>query len=62
MTTFDGPEKKIKPVENIVRKGENADEQHFLLLSQCFVPFRTEIASFETHEIVVCLCVQFGQG
>ena len=23
MTTFDGPEKK-KPIENIVRKGENA--------------------------------------
>ena len=23
-------------VENIVRKGENADDQHFLLFSQCF--------------------------
>ena len=28
-----------KPFENIVGKGENAGNQHFLLFSQCFLPF-----------------------
>ena len=31
MTTFDAPEKK-KPIENIVGKGQNARNQHFLLV------------------------------
>ena len=31
--------KNKKPFENIVRKGENADNQHFLLFSQCFLLF-----------------------
>ena len=35
MTTFDAPAekktKKKKPLENIVRKGVNAGNQHFLL-------------------------------
>ena len=27
-----------KPFENIVGKGENAGNQHFLLFPQCFLP------------------------
>ena len=34
-STFNDP-RKIH-VENIVRKGENAGNQHFLLFQQCFV-------------------------
>ena len=34
--TFNNPEKK--PFKNIVGKGENADNQYFLLFSQCFQP------------------------
>ena len=29
--------------ENIVAKGENADNQHFLLFPQCFLPYQREI-------------------
>ena len=29
---------KEKPFENVVGKGENAGEQHFLLFAQCFLP------------------------
>ena len=29
-----------KSFENIVGKGENAGNQHFLLFSQCFLPFQ----------------------
>ena len=32
-----------KPFENIVQKGENAGDQHFLLFPQCFLLFQTEI-------------------
>ena len=28
------------PFENIVEKGENAGNQHFLLFPQCFLPFQ----------------------
>ena len=28
-----------KPFENMVRKGENTGNQHFLLFSPCFLPF-----------------------
>ena len=38
MTDFDTP-KKIY-FENIVGKGENAGNQHFLLFPQCFLPFQ----------------------
>ena len=40
---------KKKPFENIVRKGENAGNQHFLLFLQCFQPFPRKIAIFELH-------------
>ena len=35
-----------KPFENIVRKGDNAGNQHFLLLSQYFQPYQRQKSSF----------------
>ena len=35
---------KKRPFENIVGKGENADNQHFLLLPQCFSHIKKEFA------------------
>ena len=32
-----------KPFENIVGKGENASNQHFLLFARCFLPFPKQI-------------------
>ena len=32
------------PFENIVGKGENAGNQHFLLFPQCFLPFPKEFS------------------
>ena len=32
---------KKGPIENIMVKGENAGNQHFLLFPQCFLPFPT---------------------
>ena len=43
-----------KPFENIVGKGENAGNQHFLLFPQCFVPFKNQISSFWSH-LFCCL-------
>ena len=37
---------KKKAFENIVRKGENAGNQHFLLFAQCFLPFAKQISIF----------------
>ena len=48
MTTFDAPEEK-KSFENMVRKGENADDQRFHLFLQCFYPRKTNM-----------LCVTFN--
>ena len=38
--TFNDP--KVEPFENIVGKGENAGNQHFLLFPQCLYPFKTK--------------------
>ena len=40
-----------KHFENIVGKGENVDNQHFLLFPQCFLlhVFQGKIAPFEPH-------------
>ena len=35
-----------KALENTVEKGENADNQHFVLLPQCFQPSEGEKSSF----------------
>ena len=37
---------KKNPFENIVRKGENTGNQHFLLFPQCFLPFPKENCKF----------------
>ena len=36
----------MKPFENIVGKGENAGNQHFLLFPQCFLPVLKTIFNF----------------
>ena len=36
-----------KPFENIVEKGENADNQHFLLFPQCFLPYHKQKSLFK---------------
>ena len=38
-----------KPSENIVGKGENASNQHFLLFAQCFLPNQLHQSSIELH-------------
>ena len=35
-----------KPFENIVGKGENIGNQHFLLFPQCFQPFTKQFSNF----------------
>ena len=40
---------KKKPLENIVGKGENAGNQHFLLFTQCFLLFLKQISIFDSH-------------
>ena len=38
---------KKNPFENIIRKGENVGNQHFLLFPQFFPPFSDEISIFQ---------------
>ena len=40
---------KKKDFENIMGKGENAGNQHFLLDPQCFLPFPNQISIFGLH-------------
>ena len=40
---------KKKPFENIVGKGENADDQHFLPFAQCFLTIPKIIPVFKLH-------------
>ena len=42
-----------RPLENIVGKGENAGNQHFLLFPQCFLPFPKRILTFQPN--LICL-------
>ena len=42
---------KKKALENTVRKGENAGNQHFLLFPQCFTPFPRQILIFQPNLI-----------
>ena len=44
---------KKKPFENIVGKGENAVNQHFLLFPQCFLPFSKYISFFKPHFLLL---------
>ena len=38
-----------KPFENIVGKGENAGNLHFLLFPHCFLPFLCQCSIFESY-------------
>ena len=40
---------KQRAFENIVGKGENAGNQHFLLIPQCFLPFSNQISISHPH-------------
>ena len=42
-----------KSFENIVGKRENAGNQHFLLFSQCFLPFPKQISIFSVIFILL---------
>ena len=46
--TSNDPRKKA--LENIAGKGENADDQHFLLFPQCFLPFQNQISFLDIFE------------
>ena len=53
---------KQRACENIVGKGENAGNQHFLLSHNVFSPIRDRNRHFSNIEFVVCKCFQFGKG
>ena len=53
MPTFNVPWKKAG-LKNIVGKGENAGNQHFLLFPQCFLPF-----SHYDYQNVVGIMISF---
>ena len=49
------------PSKNIVGKGENTGEQHFLLFPQCFLPILKRYFNFFNHfYFVICKCFEFG--
>ena len=49
--------------KNIVGKGENAGNQHFILFPQYFVYFiKEKLDHLNQSHIVVCKCFQFDQG
>ena len=41
-----------KAFENILEKGENAGNQHFLLYPKCFLPYQIQKLSLELHLIL----------
>ena len=47
---------RVKPFENIVEEGENAGNQHFLLLPQCFLPCQGEISDKFRSLVQIVLC------
>ena len=48
------------PFENIVRKGENAGKQHFLLFPQCFLPIPKRISVLKLHLFCCLQMLPFG--
>ena len=51
---------KQRAFENIVGKGENAGNQHFLLFPQCFLPFPNQISIFHPHLFCCLHMLSFG--
>ena len=48
--------------DNIVGKGKNTDNQHFLLFPQCFLVLETEVRLLNNIVFVVCKSFQWEQG
>ena len=46
--------------ENIVGKGENAGNQHYLLFPQCFLSFLKQASDFEEHSICFLQMLSIG--
>ena len=44
------------PIENIVGKGENAGNQHFLLLPQCFLPSKRHKSGIKSAKKKIEFC------
>ena len=51
---------KNQPFKNILGKGENAGNQHFLLLPNCFLPFQKKFQFYSNIYFVICKCCEFG--
>ena len=47
---------KKEAFQNILGKGENAGNQHFLLFPKCFLPFPKQIHFLSEIHFVVCNC------
>ena len=53
---------KIYAVENIVRKGEIACYEHFLLFSQCFLPYGTYFSFYMQFKMSSAICFNLDQS
>ena len=53
---------KSKVFENILGKGENAGNQHFLLFPQCFLLFPHKSKFLSHNYFVFCKCFELGLG
>ena len=51
-----------EPFENNVEKEEIAGDQHFLLFSQCFLSYETQLNVLSNIRYVVCMCFQFAEA
>ena len=57
-----------KPFENIVGKGENAGDQHFLLFPECFLTIPQRISVYKLHlfcrlhMLYIWYILSFGKG
>ena len=49
-----------KPLEHIVEKGENNDQQHFVPFQNCFLLYQERNHNFSNIWFVVCNCFEFG--
>ena len=51
-----------KPFENIMGKGENAGNQHFLLFPQCFLSLETHLLSANVFNLDWSKILSLGTG
>ena len=52
---------KNKTFENIVGKGENAGNQHYLLFPQFLIPYKRQSKTFERHLLCRCKCFKIDK-